>query len=74
MVDCCLKTDGLGYQIFNVANEDSSVGIKSSDVTEQFYQGVPVKREMGKYETFYDISKAKKLLGYAPKHGWRDTL
>lgn len=74
MVDCCLKTDGLGYQIFNVANEDSSVAVKSSDVIEQFYQGVPIKREMGEFETFYDITKAKKLLGYAPKHGWRGEI
>lgn len=74
MVDCCLKTDGLGFEVFNVANEDSSVGAKSADVIAQFYDGVPVTREMGEYETFYDISKAKRMLGFAPKHGWRDTL
>jgi len=74
MVDCCLKTDGLGFQIFNVANEDSSVGATSAEVIEQFYKGVPQTREMGEYETFYDVSKAKKMLGYAPKHGWRGTI
>ena len=74
MVDCCLKTDGLGFQIFNVANEDSSVGAPSADIIEQFYKGVPQKRELGEFETFYDISKAKSLLGYAPKHGWRDQI
>jgi len=74
MVDCCLKADGLGFQIFNVANEDSSVGATSADIIEQFYDGVPVTRQMSEHETFYDISKAKKMLGYAPKHGWRDKI
>ena len=26
MVDCCLRTDGLGYEVFNVSNDDTSVG------------------------------------------------
>jgi len=74
MVDCCLKTDGLGYQIFNVANEDTSVGATSAEVMAEFYQGVHQTRQMAEFETFYDISKAKKMVGFAPKHGWRGQL
>lgn len=74
MVECCLNTDGLGYQVFNVANEDTSVGITSAEIVERFYQDVPLKRELGEYETFYDVSKAKRMLGYAPQHGWRDKV
>lgn len=74
MVDCCLRTDGLGYEVFNVANDDMSVGITSGDVIERFYQGVPVKRDMRPDETFYANDKAKRMLGFAPKHSWRDVL
>jgi len=74
MVECCLKTDGLGFQIFNVANEDHSVRLTTSEIRERFYQGVPMKREMGEDETFYSIEKAKRLLGFAPRHGWRSEL
>lgn len=74
MVDCCLKADGLGYQIFNVANDDLSVGITSAEVIAQFYQNVPVKRKMRTDETFYANDKAKKMVGFAPKHSWRDVL
>lgn len=74
MVDCCLKTDGLGYQVFNVANADMSVGITSDEVKAQFYTGVRETREMGKDETFYAIDKAKRMVGFAPKHSWRDVL
>jgi nucleoside-diphosphate-sugar epimerase len=43
-------------------------------VAQQFYKGIPTTRDMGEYETFFDVSKAKRLLGYTPKHGWRDAL
>lgn len=74
MVDCCLKTDGLGYEVFNVANDDLSVGLSNAQVIEQFYAGVPVKREMGEFETFYSNDKARRLVGFAPLYSWRDEL
>ena len=74
MVDCCLKTDGLGYQIFNVANEETSVGATSAEVMAEFYHGVPETRQMGEFETFYDISKAKKMVGFQPKHNWQSEM
>jgi nucleoside-diphosphate-sugar epimerase len=74
MVDCCLKTDGLGYEVFNVANDDSSVGMPSAEVAARFYDGVPVTREMGEYESFYSNAKARRLVGFAPRHGWRDQI
>jgi nucleoside-diphosphate-sugar epimerase len=74
MVDCCLKTDGLGYQVFNVANDDMSVGITSDAVIARFYPGVPVKRQMRVDETMYANDKAKQMVGFAPKHSWREVL
>ncbi len=74
MVDCCLKTDGLGYEVFNVSNDDLSVGITSDEVIARFYEGVPVKRQMRPDETFYANDKAKRMVGFAPKHSWREVL
>ncbi|MGP6087344.1 NAD-dependent epimerase/dehydratase family protein [Antarctobacter jejuensis] len=74
MVECCLQTDGLGYEVFNVSNDDHSVGLTSSELIERFYQGVPVRGEIGETETFYSNRKAKALLGYQPRHSWRDVL
>ncbi|MEL7105237.1 MAG: NAD(P)-dependent oxidoreductase [Pseudomonadota bacterium] len=73
-VDCCLKTDGLGYQVFNIANGDSSVALPTQQICDRFYPGVPIKKDMGPNETFYSIDKAKTLLGFAPEHGWRDVI
>ena len=74
MVLKCLETDGLGYEVFNVANADMSVAAKTGEIIEEFYQGVPQKREMGEDETFYAIDKARKLVGFEPEHSWRDVL
>ncbi len=74
MVQRCLETDGLGYEIFNVANPDMSVAATTQEIQDRFYDGVEVRREMGRDETFYAIDKARDLLGFAPRHSWRDVL
>jgi nucleoside-diphosphate-sugar epimerase len=74
MVQRCLETDGLGYEVFNVANADMSVAATTSEIIERFYDGVEVRREMGRDETFYSIDKARELVGFEPQHSWRDVL
>ena len=74
MVDCCLRTDGLGYEVFNVSNDDTSVDITSDQVRERFYQGVEVRGKMGLNETFFSNKKAKNLVGFKPAHSWRDSI
>ncbi|MGB1033988.1 MAG: NAD-dependent epimerase/dehydratase family protein [Paracoccaceae bacterium] len=74
MVDRCLAVDGLGYEVFNVSNDDSSVGLSSPEVRARYYAGVPLRREMGETEPFFVSDKAKRLLGFAPQHSWRDEV
>ena len=74
MVQRCLETDGLGYQVFNVANADLSVAATTDELRDRFYDGVEVRRPLGPDETLYAIDKARDLLGFAPQHSWRDVL
>lgn len=74
MVQRCLTTDGLGFEVFNVANADMSVAATTDEIREQFYEGVELRREMGRDETFYSIDKARQMLGFDPQHSWRDVL
>jgi len=74
MVDRCLCVDGLGYQVFNVANDTHSVDLSTSELIDKFYPGVRMARELGPRETFYSNAKAKKLLGFKPQHDWRVEL
>ncbi len=74
MVQRCLEVDGLGYEVFNVANADLSLAATTQEIRDHFYDEVEQRREMGRDETFYSIGKARDLLGYAPQHSWRDVL
>ena len=58
MVQKCLQTDGLGYQVFNVSNDDHSVGLTSEELIKIYYQHVPLKtNDIPK--SFYSNEKAK---------------
>lgn len=74
MVERCLEVDGLGFEVFNVSNDDSSVAATTDEIIARFYQGVEVRGEMGPHDTFYSNAKAKRMLGFAPRHGWRDKV
>lgn len=74
MVDRCLKTDGLGFEIFNVSNDDHSVNRTSKELLETFYAGIPLADTHGVDETFYSNAKAKRMLGFSPAYGWRQSL
>jgi nucleoside-diphosphate-sugar epimerase len=74
LVQHCLEVDGLGYEVFNVANADLSVAATTQELQHRFYDGVEVRREMGRDETFYAIDKARDLLGFTPRHSWRQVL
>jgi len=69
-----LQTDGLGFQVFNVANADMSVAATTQQIIDTHYGDVEVRRKMRRHETFYSIDKARDLLGYSPEHSWRDVL
>ncbi|WP_227268655.1 NAD-dependent epimerase/dehydratase family protein [Roseobacter weihaiensis] len=74
MVQCCLTTNGLGFEVFNVSNDDHSVGLSTAQLRARFYPDVPLRGEMTETETFYSNAKAKRLLGFAPQHSWREVI
>lgn len=74
MVQCCLNKNDLGYEIFNVANPDLSVGLTTDQILARYYPGVEQRRSMQPDETFYSIDKARELVGFNPQHSWRDQV
>jgi nucleoside-diphosphate-sugar epimerase len=34
---------------------------------------VPLRKELRGHEGLFDLSKAKRLLGWQPRHSWRDN-
>lgn len=71
IVDRCLSTDGLGFQIFNAGNDTNSVDMPTAQIAEQFFPGVPFSREMGEHEALYSNRKIREMLGFKEEHNWR---
>jgi len=71
ITDLAIAKDGLGFQIFNAANDDTSADLPTRQLIERFYPGVPVKGELGAYETLLSNRKIKEVLGFKEKHNWR---
>lgn len=74
IVDRCLTTDGLGYQVFNAGNDDNSVNLTTREIIERFYPEVPVSRELGQHEALYSNRKIRDLLGFREAHAWRQYV
>jgi nucleoside-diphosphate-sugar epimerase len=69
-----IETDGLGFQIFNAAQDDCSSDLPTAELLRRFYPGVKVTRELGEYETLLSNRKAREQLGFRPVHSWRTEL
>ncbi len=69
-----IETDGLGFQIFNAANDDTSSDLPTRELLARYYPGVAVKGELGEFETLLSNRKAKEMLGFKPQHSWRDYV
>lgn len=70
IVDLCLQNDGLGYQVFNAANDGMSVDLTPEEVVARYYQGVEVKEPLGTWTTPYSNRKIKEVLGFEEQHPW----
>jgi nucleoside-diphosphate-sugar epimerase len=71
IVDLCLKKDGLGYQVFNAANDHNVATLTAKELAERFFPGVPITRELEGHEALYSNRKIKEVLGFKEEHNWR---
>ena len=68
----CIEKDGLGYDVFNAANDETASHLPTRELLERFYPNVPLKvDDLGEYETLLSNRKAKRVLGFEPEHSWR---
>jgi nucleoside-diphosphate-sugar epimerase len=63
-----------GADVFVIANADTVMSRSSASLMAEVYPDVPVTKELGEHETLLGIDKARRVLGYAPRHSWRDHV
>jgi nucleoside-diphosphate-sugar epimerase len=66
-----IEKDGLGYQVFNAANNDCSSDLPTAELLRRFYPNVPLKHELGEFETLLSNRKVREVLGFKEEHPWR---
>lgn len=71
IVKLCIEKGGLGFQIFNAANDTVSANTPSRELARRFYPNVPFKREIGEFEGLLSNRKIREVLGFNEEHDWR---
>lgn len=66
-----LELEAVGMDIFIIANADSVMTTPSAQLAAEVFPDVVFKREVGEHETLLSIEKARRVLGYEPRFGWR---
>jgi len=73
-VELCINKDGLGFEIFNVSNDQNSVDLNTQEIIKNYYPNVPLKYELGSQECLYSNKKIKNMLGFSPVYDWQKQL
>jgi nucleoside-diphosphate-sugar epimerase len=63
-----------GSPSFIIAAADTVMNQPSADLMASVFPGVPVTSGVGQFATLLSIDRARKVLGYDPRHSWRDHL
>jgi nucleoside-diphosphate-sugar epimerase len=67
-----LEHDAPGADVFIIANADTVMSRTNESLLGEVFPDVPLSRPVGPHETLLSIDKARRVLGYEPRHSWRD--
>ncbi|QHQ36072.1 NAD-dependent epimerase/dehydratase family protein [Algicella marina] len=74
ITDLCLKTDGLGFEVFNAGNDNNSANVPAAELAERFFPGVPLQHPLEGEEALYSNEKIRRVLGFREQHNWRNYV
>lgn len=69
-----LEADVSGAQSVIIAAADTIMTRPTRELLAARFPDVPVRRELGEFETLLSIKRAREMLGWEPAHSWRDEL
>ncbi|MFK3670253.1 NAD-dependent epimerase/dehydratase family protein [Leifsonia aquatica] len=67
-----LDWETTGFDRFIIAAGDSVMSRPNAELVAEVFPGVPLKGDLGEHDSLLSIANARRLLGYAPQHSWRD--
>lgn len=63
-----------GFDVFNIFAADTVMSRASKDLAAEFFPGVEVRGELVGNASLAPSAKARRVLGFEPKHSWRDHV
>ncbi len=73
-IERALEVAPAGFEQYIIAAADTVMSRPNAELIAEVFPGVPVTREVGPNETLLSVEKARRLLGYTPRHSWRDHV
>lgn len=61
-----------GFEAYVIASPDSVMSRDSASLAAEVFPGVPFTRTVDGTGSLYSSEKARRILGFDPKHSWRD--
>ncbi len=67
-----LEVEGLGFEAFNITAADTFRIEPTEELLETYLPNVERRAPLPGHTSLFTIDKAERLLGWTPKHSWRD--
>ena len=67
-----LEANRPGFDCFVIAAADTVMETPNADLLAEHFAHIPLTRELEEHESLLSIDKARRVLGYEPRHSWRD--
>lgn len=71
IVERCVETDGLGFQVFNAVNDTITAREPTQEFLAKWAPGTPITGEISGHEAPISNKKIRDLLGFREEHDWR---
>jgi UDP-glucose 4-epimerase len=72
-IDRALDVAPAGFDRFIIAAADTVMSRPNAELVAEVFPGVQTRGDLGQHDTLLSIDKARRLLGFDPRHSWRDT-
>lgn len=72
MCHLALEKSGLGFQIFNAVNDESTVRYPTMEFLKRECPNTPFTREMDEHEAPQSNARMRKILGFTEDYSWKD--
>ena len=61
-----------GFERFIIAAADTVMSRSNAELVAEVFPDVPLHGDLGTNDTLLSIEKARRVLGFEPRHSWRD--